>query len=439
MNIPSGNERITSATNSRYENKGYRYYVLGALSVAYVFNFVDRQILAILQEPIKAELGLSDAQLGLLTGFAFAVFYVTFGLAIARWADFGVRRNIIALAIGIWSLMTGVCGLAQNYWHLLLARIGVGVGESGGSPPAHSMISDIFAPQERATALGTYSLGVNIGVLAGFLMGGWLNEFFGWRVAFVAVAVPGLVLALVLRLTVEEPLRGRSEGATAEASTEPPPPVGVVIRELLGKRTFRHLAMGSALAALAGYAGLNWLPSYLMRSHEMSSGAIGTWLAIIAGFCGGLGTFLGGYLADRFGKHDVRWYAWVPGMAILLAVPTTAITFSSGNSTLALLCYAIPAGATAMYLGPVISVTHGLVSNRMRALASAIYFLILNIIGMGLGPLAVGVISDLLQPGLGPGEGLRYALLGVVPVAALWSSLHFLAASRVIRSELKVH
>ncbi|WP_239017250.1 MFS transporter [Seongchinamella sediminis] len=275
-------------------------------------------------------------------------------------------------------------------------------------------------------------------MLVGFLMGGWLNEFFGWRVAFMAVAIPGLLLAIILRFTVEEPRRGRTERVASDAHSEPPPPVGVVVRELMHKRTFRHLAMASALAAFAGYAALNWMPSFLARSHDMGTGAIGTWLALIAGFCGGLGTFLGGYLADRYGKRDVRWYAWVPGIAILLAAPLMVVTFSSGNSTLALLCYALPAGATAMYLGPVISVTHGLVSNRMRALASAIYFLILNLIGLGLGPLSVGIISDVLQPGLGQAEGLRYALLSVVPVAALWSSFHFLAASRAIRSELKI-
>ena len=221
----------SGAVDSPYNSKSYRYYALGLLTLTYALNFVDRQILAILQEPIKAELGLSDSQLGLLTGFAFAVFYVVCGIPIARWADRGVRRSIIALAIAVWSVMTGLCGLAQNYVQLLLARIGVGVGEAGGSPPAHSMISDIFPPAERATALSTYSVGINIGIMVGFLMGGWLNEFFGWRVAFLAVCVPGLVMALVLRLTLAEPERGYSEGvATNESEVSAPSFTEVVVK-----------------------------------------------------------------------------------------------------------------------------------------------------------------------------------------------------------------
>jgi predicted MFS family arabinose efflux permease len=404
------------------------------LTLTYAFNFVDRQILAILQEPIKAELGLSDSQLGLLTGFAFAVFYVVCGIPIARWADRGVRRSIIALAISVWSVMTGLCGLAQSYVHLLLARIGVGVGEAGGSPPAHSMISDIFPPSERATALSTYSVGINIGIMAGFLMGGWLNEFFGWRVAFFAVCVPGLILALVLRLTLAEPGRGHSEGVAASEPEGTAPSFTEVVHKLWSLRTFRHLAFASALVATANYAQINWMPSYLIRTHGMSTGEIGTWLAVLAGVFGGVGTFLGGYLSDRFGTRDLRWYAWVPAIAYAVCIPLVAATFLADSGTVALLFHALPAAIGSIFVGPVVAVTHGMVPNRMRALASAIYFLVLNLIGMGLGPLVVGVLSDVMEPVYGV-DSLRYALLFLAPVMFAWGAVHFFWGSSYIREE----
>ncbi|MCW8926271.1 MAG: MFS transporter, partial [Xanthomonadales bacterium] len=204
-------ETEASAQNppeTRYAKTGYRYYVLAVLTLVYTFNFIDRQLLVILQEPVKADLGLSDTQLGLLTGFAFAVFYVVCGIPIARWADKSVRRSIIAFSLAVWSFMTAISGMTQNFLQLLLARMGVGVGEAGGSPPAHSMISDIFKPTFRATALSIYSIGIYIGILIGFLLGGWIAEFFGWRLAFLVVGVPGLILALVVRFSVQEPVRG---------------------------------------------------------------------------------------------------------------------------------------------------------------------------------------------------------------------------------------
>ena len=428
---------ITAAAgtvNSPYNSKSYRYYALGLLTLTYAFNFVDRQILAILQEPIKAELGLSDSQLGLLTGFAFAVFYVVCGIPIARWADRGVRRSIIALAIAVWSVMTGLCGLAQNYVQLLLARIGVGVGEAGGSPPAHSMISDIFPPTERATALSTYSVGINIGIMVGFLMGGWLNEFFGWRVAFFAVCVPGLILALILRFTLAEPDRGHSEGAAANEPEVTAPSFADVVYKLWSLRTFRHLAFASALVATANYAKINWMPSYLIRSHDMSTGEIGTWLALISGVLGGVGTFLGGYLADRFGSRDLRWYAWIPAIAFAACIPLAAATYLADSGTMALIFYILPGAVGSIFVGSVVAVTHGMVPNRMRAMASAIYFLILNLIGMGLGPLVAGVLSDAMAPTFGA-DSLRYALLIIVPVMFTWGTIHFFWASFYIRQE----
>jgi MFS family permease len=421
-----------SSTNP-YRSKGAAYYALGILTVVYSFNFIDRQLLAILQESIKAELLLSDAQLGLLTGFAFAVFYVTAGLPIASWADRSNRRNIVALSLFVWSFMTAISGYAQNYWQLLLARIGVGVGEAGGSPPSHSMISDIFPPESRAGALGFYSTGISFGILFGFLFGGWLNEFFGWRVAFLVVGVPGIVLALVVRFSLAEPVRGlneqrevRQEGASMKS----------VVALLWSRRSFRHMAMGAAMNAFAGYSVANWVASYMIRSYQMPTGELGTWLALIIGVGGAIGVFGCGVVADRLGRRDGRWYMWMPAVACAIALPFQfGVYYFATDPYFALTMAIVPAVLSNAYLAATIATVHGLVGLRMRALSSAILFFILNIIGLGAGPSSVGLVSDLLQPSYGI-ESLRYALLLLVPLALVWSGIHYVIAARYVREDL---
>ena len=282
--------------NNPYASTKAAYYALGILTIVYSINFIDRQLLSILQESIKADLMLSDAQLGLLTGFAFAVFYTFAGLPIASLADRSNRRNIVAISLTIWSGMTAISGLAQNYWQLLAARVGVGIGEAGGSPPSHSMISDIFPPEKRASAIGFYSTGISIGILFGFLFGGWLNEFFGWRVAFFVVGVPGVLLALVLYLTVPEPIRGLAEN---KASTGDNPSMMTVFKVLLSRRSFLFMALGAAMNAFAGYSTANWVASFMIRTHQMPTGELGTWLALIIGVGGAIGVFGSGVIADK--------------------------------------------------------------------------------------------------------------------------------------------
>ena len=415
-----------------YTRPSTRYYALGLLTVVYTFNFVDRQLLAILQESIKQDLLLSDAQLGLLTGFAFAVFYVTAGIPIARWADKGNRRNIVALAIGIWSFMTALSGAVQNYLQLLLARIGVGVGEAGGSPPAHSIISDIFPPERRASALSFYSTGVNVGLLFGFLAGGWLNEFFGWRVAFVVVGLPGIFIALLVRFTLREPARGLAEQRAAQTQAEP---LGQVLRLLWSRPSFRHMALGAAANAFAVYSLNSWTASFFIRSYGMGSGEVGSWLALILGFGGALGLLAGGVLAERLGVRDTRWYNWVPAWAAVLCAPFVCATFLVDDARLALLCFVVPGTLATVYLGNTLAMVHGLVGLRMRALASAILLFVLNIIGLGLGPFSVGLLSDLLEPSLAQ-HALRNALLLVVPLAFVWSATHFFLSARNLRHDL---
>ena len=431
--VTAGDGRTNGPNDNPYSSTAACWYALGLLTVVYTFNFIDRQLLAILQESIKAELSLSDSQLGLLTGFAFAIFYVTAGIPIARWADRSNRRNIVALSLLIWSGMTALSSYVQNFLQLLLARIGVGVGEAGGSPPSHSMISDIFPPNRRATAIGFYSMGVNIGILFGFLAGGWLNEFFGWRVAFLVVGVPGVALALLLRLTLREPIRGLHDNTSANAD---PVPFGEVLQVLRTRRTFIHMSLGAGLNAFCGYGIANWTASFMIRSYQMPTGELGTWLAAIIGLGGAASVFLGGMLADRLAPRDKRWYTWVPCLAGFIAVPFMAGVYLVDGPYLALGLSIIPGLLFQTYLGNTIATTHAIVGPRMRATASAFLFLVINIIGLGAGPWTVGVVSDLLAPTLGS-ESLRYAMLYVLPPVMTWSAIHFWLAGKSLREDLE--
>src|SRR5262245_16966802 len=293
-------------------------YALGLLFVVYVFNFVDRQILAILLQPIKQDLGVSDTAMGFLTGFAFAIFYAGAGLPIARWADTGTRRTVIALGLAIWSAMTAASGLARSFAELALARIGVGIGEAAGSPPAHSLLSDYFPPARRATALAIYSSGIYVGVMIGYLLGGWINEFFGWRAAFFVVGLPGLGLAVAVRLTLREPRHGHADSVSDAAAVHS---TRDVLRFVWRRRSFRHIALGAATHAFVAYGSAAWSPTFLIRVHGMRTGEIGTWLGLIAGIAGGTGALVGGLLSDRLARRDQRWHAWLVALAAIANLP----------------------------------------------------------------------------------------------------------------------
>ena len=433
-NTGSGEAQPLPEPENPYASTARRNYVLVVLTLVYTFNFIDRQLLSILQEAIKLDLSLSDAQLGLLTGFAFAMFYVTAGIPIARLADRSNRRNIVAVSVGLWSFMTAISGFVQNYLQLLLARVGVGVGEAGGSPPSHSIVSDIFPKKQRASALAFYSTGVNLGILFGFLFGGWLNEFFGWRVAFMVVGVPGIMLAILVRTTVREPVRGLVENKQA---SDKQVPFKDVITLLWQRKTFRHMALACGLNAFAGYGTVNWLASFFIRTHEMSTGELGTWLALSTGLFGAIGVLIGGILGDKLGGRDKRWYTWIPGLATIMVVPFMIIVLLTDNQYVALVCVFIPGTLQNVYLGNSIATTHNLVGLRWRSTASAILFFILNVIGLGMGPFAVGLLSDFLAPTLGA-ESLRYSMLALLPTVMIWSSIHFYLASRTMLKELEM-
>ena len=408
-----------------------RNYALGVLVVVYTFNFIDRQILSILLEPIKQDLALSDSALGMLTGFAFALFYATLGIPIARFADRSNRRNLIAWALAIWSAMTAVSGLAQNFWHLLLARSGVGVGEAGCSPPAHSMLADYFPTENRATALGIYSLGIPFGILFGFIAGGWLNEFFGWRVAFFIVGVPGLLLAILVRFTLREPPRGMAEGRVAD---EEQPTIMETFRFLWSKRSFRHMAVGGGLTAFVGYGVITWVPSFLIRSYGMSTGDVGTYLGLILGIPGGIGIALGGYLADRYGARDTRWFLWIVSVALIASTPLFFGVYLSSTAFASLMFLILPILLGNFYQATTFSQTQGLVSLRMRSVAAAVLLFILNMIGLGAGPQAIGILSDILQPSYGD-ESLRYALL-ILSTVQIWAAYHYYQAGKSLKDDL---
>ncbi|MFN2328720.1 MAG: spinster family MFS transporter [Chromatocurvus sp.] len=415
--------RPGAAASSEGFGAGTRRYVLAILVIAYTFNFIDRQILGILVEPIRLELGVGDTAMGLLTGLAFAVFYTLMGIPIARYADRANRRNLIAAAVGIWSLFTAAQGLAQNYWQLLAYRIGVGVGEAGCSPPAHSMLSDYYPANQRATALGVYSLGIPVGILFGFFVGGWMNEWFGWRAAFLVVGIPGVVLALVIRFTVREPHRGMSEQRSTADPHAQQPAIGAVCRYLLGRRSFIHMALGGGISAFVGYGLISWSAAFLARSHGLSSGEIGTWLGLIFGIPGGIGIVLGGRLADYFGERDQRWYLWVVAVALLIAVPTGVGFFLSDSVNVALVFLIIPVILGNFYQATTFAQTQTLVGLRMRSVAAAILLFVINIVGLAFGPSVVGMLSDLLAPHYGV-ESLRWALL-ICSMANLWAAFHY--------------
>lgn len=422
----------TQASKATPFSNGYKAYVLLALTGVYTFNFIDRQILVILQESIKKELLLSDTQLGLLTGLAFVFFYVGLGIPIARLADRYNRKNIVAFSLGLWSLMTAVCGLATNYLQLFLARVGVGIGEAGGSPPSHSMISDYFPPNKRATALAIYSMGVYLGILVGYSGGGWIDQNYGWRAAFFILGIPGVLYGVILFFTVKEPVRGQSE--PEKKLDDATIPLMETIKLLVKKKTFLYLAFAAGIHCYASYGVGNFFPSFLIRVHQMDIAQVGLWMGITAGFGGMIGTFLGGYLADKLGTRDLRWYLWIIVISEIAVLTPSFLAFFSPSVTVVLSSFFLIALFHAIFLGPCLAVTHNLVDARSRALASAILFFILNLIGLGLGPLGIGLLSDYLSADFG-NESLRYAFCSSI-VTGVVAMFLFYKASQTYREEV---
>lgn len=442
MKSANGKGLITTMEQSRR----HRAYALTVLVIVYVFNFIDRQILNILQEPIKADLGLSDTQLGMLTGLSFALVYCIAGIPVARLADTFSRKTVITVSLALWSGFTALCGLTSNFLQLLGARLGVGLGEAGGSPPAHAMLSDYYEKEKRGRALAIYSSGLYIGTLMGYWLGGWISDAMTWREAFFVVGIPGVLFSGVLWFTVREPVRGLSGLKPADER------ISFIesFRRLWGLKSFRYYSLATGAGTFVTYGVGNWMAPFLSRSHgawsmpelqallgfcsnqelatacvEMTRTEIGLMYGMVAGLGGAIGTVAGGYIADHLGARDRRWFLWVPMWGKLIGSPLFILALLAPSAELALMGYFPAIILAAMYLGPSLAITHHLVSPSMRAMSSAVLFFILNILGLGLGPTAVGMISDWFTLNTSIVEdsarwGMIIAVTAMYPLCILW-------------------
>jgi MFS family permease len=425
-------------------SQGYRSYALGLLLLIYVLNFVDRSVINILAEPIKNELNLADWHIGLMSGLAFAIFYTTLGLPIARLADTRNRPLIISAALAVWSIFTALSGLAQNFTQLVLARIGVGIGEAGCSPPSHSLITDYVPRERRASALAFYSMGTPLGALVGMAVGGIVADAYGWRVAFFVCGLPGIAVAVLAALTLVEPRSARAPAEHAKSSD-----FRTTLKLLALKRTFWLIAFAASIKAFIGYGHAPFTASFFLRNHPeeiaalaagfglKSVGFTGLALGVIGGTAGAVGALLGGFIADRFGARDLRAYVSVPAIAALISMPVYIFAITTETAALGIGVLAINAILGTLWYGPVYATAQSIVPPHMRATAAAVILFVINLIGLGLGPLAVGALSDVLAVtwDLGKAEGIRWALIlstlpNVIAFALFWR------ARQTIRAEI---
>ena len=398
-----------------------RRYTLFMLVLVFTSSHVDRQIMGILGQPIKESLLISDTQLGLLTGIMFAVFYATLGMPMAMWADRNNRRNLISFSVFLWSLMTALCAAATNFMQLLLLRIGVGVGEAGSNPPSHSMIADLYPPEKRSTAMAIFGTGINWGILIGFLVGGWINEWYGWRTAFVVVGLPGILLALLVRYTVKEPPRGYSESLKQEVAA---PGFWEVVGFIWRSSVLRHIVAAGALVSFAGYASVIWVPIYLVRIHGMGTGEVGSYLALLIGVGGAIGIYLGGRIADFLSaRRGEQWLPWVVALSSLISLPMLYLTFMAPTPMTAIAAYVLPAMLGTLYVAPGFALIQNSTPLEMRSVAAAINLFITNIVGLGLGPFTVGFFSDFFSQSYGE-DGLRWGLATTI-IILLWGVFHY--------------
>jgi MFS family permease len=411
-------------------SRAYANWVLFLLLLAYILNFVDRQVLAIVGLEVKQEMGLSDMQLGLLLGPYFALSFTLAGFVIARIADVGSRRNVLAAGLAAWSLFTAACGLARGFAQLATLRFAVAIGEAAGTPPSHSLISDYFPPARRATAMSVYGLGIYFGTGFGFAGGGMLLEWFDWRAAFLIAGLAGLPVALLILLTVREPVRGG--GATPVPAA---PSVWRMLPEVFATRAFRWLMVAVAFQAFLGYVVLSWGAIYLRRVFDMSGAEAGVAFGGIAAVAGGLGALGGGVLADRLAPRDPRWYTRISAGVSLAAFPFAVMFVMADDRATALLAFAPFYLLNNSYLGSLWTLVQGLVTPNLRATASATQLAVANLVGYGIGPALVGFTNDALAPRFGD-EAIRWSLLGAAVVGAT-SALFFWLCGRTLREDLE--
>lgn len=404
-----------------------RGYVLGVLVALSTLNQLDRQLMSILLEPIRQEFTLSDVQLGLLSGLAFAAIYAALSIPAALWAVKHSRRNLIAAAAVIWGATTFLFGVAQSYWQLLLTRIGTGAGEAGAMPASHSIISDLYQPHERAGAMSAWSAGINLGIFIAFLAGAFIGHRYGWRTAFFVAGLLTLAVALLMRFTVSEPARSDDARSAALRSAPTLTLLREAARTLLSDSALRHTIIGSSITAAVGYAALTWAPSYLVRTHGMGLPTVGVYLATVVGIGGAIGAFAGGRLSDRLRRKDIRLSLWIVGIAYIVTKPLVMLFYLSSNTAIALSAFVLPAMVGTLYLGPSISVLHNRTAPPLRPAVSAIFLMTINLIGLGIGPLTVGMMSEWLFAATSSSLGYSLAALHII---GLWGGIHFIIAGQ---------
>jgi MFS family permease len=410
----------------------YRRYVLAVLTLVYTLNYVDRGLIMLLLQPIKEDLHLSDTQLGFLTGIACGLFYATLGLPIARWADRGNRVTITSLAIGLWGMTVMGCLFVTNFVQLLLARIAAAVGEAGCMPPTYSLVGDFFpGSAERARAMSVYWLASPLAALISFIVGGRLNEAYGWRITFFAMGFPALLVAALVKATITDP---RSAPNRTGASQAPWPRMVDVLTYLWRQPSSRHLTIAIVLLFTMSLGLGPWYAAFMIRSHGMGTAELGVWMGLIFGVAGVGGTLLGGYAADRWFRDDERGQLRLSGLMFCVLVPCFVLFLLLPEKHEALVALFPLVVVSNVFLGPTFALMQRLVTDEMRATTLAVVMLLANLIGMGVGPQVVGILSDLMNPVLGK-DSLRYAML-TMSLVALWAAYHLWRASRTVREDL---
>lgn len=424
-----------AAPGAPQEATRYGYVVAGVLAVVYTFNFLDRQFLSVLQELVKRDLHLSDTQLGWLTGAAFAIFYTVCGIPIAALADRSNRVRIVAVACGLWSLFTALCGFAGGFGALLAGRVGVAVGEAGGSPPSYSVLSDYFPREKRGAALAVYALGVPLGSMFGAMAGGAIGAAFGWRAAFWTLGAVGLVLTPLIPLLVREPVRGACDPRPDPLvdAHAPTPTMFGAISYFVTSPPLMLTALAAGLTAFVGYGMLNWNVSLLLRVHHMPVAQVALAYALVTGLMNTAGTALSGPLVDRLARRGSAWYALAPGIAILCSAPFLWGAALAPSWPVAVACLAGPALLNNTYLAPAIVVIQNNVPPAVRGTSGALLLFVLNIVGLGGGPLFVGMVSDALKPAHGAAEALKLAMLWLTPFFGLAFLCQLAAAAALPR------
>jgi len=415
--------------------KHYRYYVLIVLSIGSMFNIADRLIMSILMEDIKADFQLSDTQIGLLVGLAFALFYALMSFPIARWADRGNRKNILSIAMVLWSAMTALCGLATGFVSLFLARLGVGVGEAGGSPPSYSIIADYFKPSQRASAMGIWMAGAALGTGGGLMLGGYLGELIGWRKTFMVLGIPGVLFGMLIFFTVKEPTRGRYDEVDENASATPKENIGAALRSLLTNRVFVLNSISFSMLTMVGYAMAIWLAPIMLRNFDVGMAKVGTYLGLTYILAGLPAPMLGGMLTDWLVKRDVRWFAWLPLIALVVAVVLLWFCVTASSLPVFLFFFAAAYIAFMLPQGATSSVLQTSVGAEQRALAVAVALMVNSMVGAALGPYLIGALSDAYSAEYGI-RSLNYALITVSIGAAIVGAAFYYLTARAMSTGL---